>query len=505
MQINVALFDHVLHHIGLSEIKPSFVVIGAMDGISYDEFHNFVRTYHWSGLLVEPIPEQFRRLVYNYSIIGCSPNNKYENCAVAEHNGTTQMLMIDQAAVDQGAVHACFGGMSAIYPPRNGLSSEGDAETVRRFGRIIEVPCLTLESLLEKHDIDAIDVLCIDAEGWDFNIFKQLDFKRWRPNLIRLEYVNLSDQEKLALTELLEINQYSYHVNGMDIDAVATEYWDSITKQGMLTPSSASRPAVALGLTFATSLLSLAADNADSPSLMYQRAVEYLQKFNTDQPLVIYAAPGPTELAARTRSADITHVAIRKIEDLVQQEQYLWIQKALSTSKEYSKFPPDMALHIWLSLCKPFLFNDATVYDPFCTELFFWVDIEQLSVVSDGLHEKNVDWERALEEIIVDARLWVPIVAKPPRKALEQLVRQWSGDNASGLLPYSVTANALAGSKVTINTFNGAYYACLQKVLNEGHLCSPEEIVSIMAYTYPHLFNLFNADQLGLTDLSKRQ
>ena len=502
MQINVDLFDHVLHHIGLSEIKPSFVVIGAMDGISYDAFHNFVRTYHWSGLLVEPVPEQFLRLVYNYSTIGCSPNNKYENCAIAEHNGTIKMLTIDQSAVDQGAVHACFGGMSAIYPPRNGLGSEGDAETVRRFGRLIEVPCLTLESLLEKHDIGAIDVLCIDAEGWDFNILKQLDFKRWRPNLIRLEYINLSDQEKLALADLLETNHYSYHVSLMDLNAVATEYWESITQQGMLIPSSTSQPAVALGLTFATSLLSLAADNTDSPSLVYQRAAEYLQQFNTDQPLVIYAAPGPTELAARARSPDITHVVIRRLEDLVQQEQYLWIQQALASSEEHSKFSTDRALHLWLSLCKPFLFNDATVYDPFGTELFFWVDIERLSAVSNGLQEKNEDWERALEQIISDARLWVPIDATPPRKALERLVRQWAGDNVSRSLPFSVPANALAGSKVAVNTFNGNYYACLQRVLRDGELCSPEEIVSIMARTHPHLFNAFNAAHLGLSEVS---
>jgi hypothetical protein len=161
-----------------------------------------------------------------------------------------------------------------------------------------------------------------------------------------------------------------------------------------------------------------------------------------------------------------------------------------------------MALHLWLSLCKPFLFNDATVYDPFGTELFFWVDIERLSVVSNGLQEKNVDWERALEQIISDARLWVPIDATPPRKALERLVRQWAGDNASRSLPFSVPANALAGSKVAVNTFNGNYYACLQRVLRDGELCSPEEIVSIMARTHPHLFNAFNAAHLGLSEVS---
>src|SRR5580698_4678773 len=277
MKINANLFDHTLRYLGLSGIPASFVVIGAMDGVAFDEFHSHVRNYRWSGLLVEPIPEQFRRLVSNYMAIGCSPDNRYENSAIAEHDGAIQMVTIRQEAVDSGKVHQCFGGMSAICPPRNGLGSEGDAETVRRYGELIEVPCITLQTLLERHRVEAFDLLCIDAEGWDFKILRQLDFSRWRPKLIRIEYINLPDEEKSDVTKLLDQHQYYHRSDGINLDAVAVEFWDAISNQPLPIRANPRTKPAPQNLTLVTSLLPLMLDHdSDSPSI-YQRAHALLQ------------------------------------------------------------------------------------------------------------------------------------------------------------------------------------------------------------------------------------
>ena len=298
MNIHSNLFDHTLRCLGLSGVQASFVVIGAMDGISFDEFHSHVRTYRWSGLLVEPIPEQFRRLVSNYTAIGCSPDNRYENSAIAEHDGTIQMLTIRQEAVDGGKVHECFGGMSAIYPPRNGLGSEADAETVRRYGELIEVPCVTLQTLLERHCVETFDMLCIDAEGWDFKILRQLDFSRWRPKLIRIEYINLSQEEKSAVIELLDQHQYHYCFDGINLDGVAAEHWDRISDQQLPVRANPTANPAPQNLTLVTSLLPLMLDHdSDSPSI-YQRAHELLQSLNPAQRLILYVPPGAADHTA---------------------------------------------------------------------------------------------------------------------------------------------------------------------------------------------------------------
>jgi len=497
MKINSNPFDHTLRYLGVSGAKPSFVVIGAMDGVSFDEFHSHVRNYRWSGLLVEPIPEQFRRLVSNYTAIGCSPDNRYENSAIAEHDGAIQMLTIHQEAVDNGKVHECFGGMSAIYPPRNGLASKDDAETVRRYGELIEVPCITLKTLLERHRVEALDILCIDAEGWDFRILRQLDFSRWRPKLIRIEYINLSDEEKSAVTELLDQHQYHYGPDGINLDAVAVELWDSISNQRLPVRADPSAHPAPQNLTLVTSLLPLMLEgDRDSPSI-YRRAHALLHSFNPAQRLILYVPPGPAELAARERSAEFTFLIRRRLEDCAAQEHHVLIHQALLESRPPSEDLKDEAMGRWLSLNAPFLLNDASLYNPFGTEHFLWIDIDVMPVLAQGLDEKLPEWSRVLEQIAGDSRLWLPAGAAPDREALEQATRLWLDAPLESLL-FSATGKALGGAKPAINAFNGVYYSCLDRLLRAGQLCSTSEVLTLVAHSHRHLCNLLRAGRLQL-------
>lgn len=217
--------DKSLHFLGMKQFKPSIVVIGAMDGISFDGLAGFIRHYQWSGLFVEPIEYQFNKLKKYYGSLEYVPDNKYENSAIADFNGEVEMLLIDMAAVERGEVHPCFGGMSTIYPPRNGLASEGDAEVVSRFGRKIKVPCLTLNALLRKHNINHVDVMQLDTEGHDWKIIRQLDLSLYRPKLIRTEYINLTDQEKSEIIQHFTAHGYLYEVYGQDVNFVEKHFW----------------------------------------------------------------------------------------------------------------------------------------------------------------------------------------------------------------------------------------------------------------------------------------
>lgn len=482
MNFDSNLFDHTLVHLGTSGVQASFVVIGAMDGVSFDEFHSHVRNYHWSGLLVEPIPEQFRRLVSNYTAIGCSPGNRYENSAIAEHDGSIRMLTIRQEAVDSGKVHECFGGMSAIYPPRNGLGSEADAETVRRYSEIVEVPCITLQTLLERHRVETFDILCIDAEGWDFKILRQLDFSRWRPKLIRIEYINLSSEEKTAVAELFDRHGYRYASNGMNLDAVAIELWDRIGNQRLPVRADPSTRPAPRNLTLVTSLLPLMLDEDSDPPSLYRRVHALLQSLNPTQRLLLYAPPGPAELAARERNSEFTYLVRRRLEDFAAQEHYALIHEALLKSRPSSGDLKHDAMSRWLSLSATFLLNDATFYNPFGAELFLWVDVDVLPVLAKGLDEMLAEWNRVLEQMASDSRLWLTADAAPDREALDQAPAE--------SLPFSATGKALGGAKPAINAFNGEYYACLDRLLRDGEICSRSEILTRLSHSHPQLCNL---------------
>jgi FkbM family methyltransferase len=67
-----------------------------------------------------------------------------------------------------------------------------------------EVHCLTFESLCRKHGIKDLDLLLIDAEGYDYEIVKQVDFGTYRPRLLAYEHCHLAAVDREACKTMLE-------------------------------------------------------------------------------------------------------------------------------------------------------------------------------------------------------------------------------------------------------------------------------------------------------------
>jgi len=149
-----------------------FVQIGANDGVYQDMLHYWVRKYNWVGVLVEPIAEKLEECKTNYS--GCK-GLTFENCVISEVTGEREFFYAPITTVS-----------SAIKPVWKKL--EGYLETGEYEKRI--VPSLTFMDLLSKHGIRSVDVLCIDAEGYDGEIVESIDFGKCRPLVIIYEERN---------------------------------------------------------------------------------------------------------------------------------------------------------------------------------------------------------------------------------------------------------------------------------------------------------------------------
>jgi len=181
---------------------PFVLEIGAMDGILFDDLHEYISQYNMRGLMVEPLVDEYEKLVENYS----HTNNrlKFANVAVTEHSGTQMMVRI-QTKVDTPIQYR---GMSSCFKDRNGLINLQDScHTVR-------VDCLTLPELLEIYSVKSIDILQIDTEGYDYHILKQLDFSKFSPELILFETCCLPSEELNATRTLLSNNSYHLIQNG---------------------------------------------------------------------------------------------------------------------------------------------------------------------------------------------------------------------------------------------------------------------------------------------------
>jgi hypothetical protein len=86
---------------------------------------------------------------------------------------------------------------------------------------IIKLPVntLTFNHFVTRHNINSIDILVIDTEGYECEILKQINLLQFTPHIIILEFHNHSDQDKNTITNILKSNNYTYSILPMDIVA----------------------------------------------------------------------------------------------------------------------------------------------------------------------------------------------------------------------------------------------------------------------------------------------
>jgi len=71
-----------------------------------------------------------------------------------------------------------------------------------------KLPCVTLNSILQKHKVGHMDWLQIDAEGFDYEIIKTLDFTIFKPSIIRYENLHLNSRDYKECIDYLEERGY---------------------------------------------------------------------------------------------------------------------------------------------------------------------------------------------------------------------------------------------------------------------------------------------------------
>lgn len=190
---------------------PFFVNIGACDGVSNDPLYGFIKRYGLAGLLIEPDPDNFQLLQENYRHI---PNVSFVQAAIGEHEGELTMWRVAPT----------MGGLPWWHNQVISFNQEvvksvfADSSSRGLEQQLVEqqVPTFLLQQILDDQQVQKIDILHIDAEGYDFKILKQLDWQRYQPWLIRYEHVNLSLTDQAACRALLTARGYTVTVDDID-------------------------------------------------------------------------------------------------------------------------------------------------------------------------------------------------------------------------------------------------------------------------------------------------
>jgi len=485
-------FDKALHHLGRVQKEVFVMNIGAMDGVLFDEMIGYTNTYKFRGIYVEPIPYLFEKLKSNLG-----EHNLFENSAISEYDGTIDMMTIDQEAIDKGLVHNCFYGMSAVYPPKNGLGSEGDKPTVEKYGKIVSVNCITFDSLLKKHQIKNFDVVKVDAEGHDYKIFKQIDLKKFRPNVVRLEWINLESEEKEKIIKTFEENNYKYEINGQDVVGLTEElhtnlFPKKITQEGKK-------------VTLVTGLWNI---RRESLSEGWSRGYDhYLQKLSqlleVKENLIIFGDDELENFVFSKRSSENTQFIKRdlswfknnffdKIQEIRTDPKWYnlspWLSESTQAKLEY--YNP-------LVMSKVFLLHDAKIMDKFDSEYMFWIDGGLTSTVHPGYFTHDNVLDKITKYISKFSFVCFPYEANNEIHGFEfNKINEYAGKKVTKV----ARGGFFGGPKDSIGQINSIYYDLLSNTLNEGYMGTEESIFSIMCYKHPEIINYFEIESNGLVN-----
>jgi len=206
----LAISDVLLRKIiaGGSLSDFTFIQIGANDGRTNDPIRRLVLKFGLRGILVEPQPDAFARLVHNYSN---APQLAFENAAIAQAKGQATLYRFKPGpGVPDWA--DCLASFSREHLIRNLADVKGEIEEV-------VVPTMSFTDLIRKHGLTEVDLLQIDTEGFDFEVIKLIDFDAFRPSIINFEQGLLIGKVRQECYQYLGKRSYKITENG--VDAVA--------------------------------------------------------------------------------------------------------------------------------------------------------------------------------------------------------------------------------------------------------------------------------------------
>jgi FkbM family methyltransferase len=181
-----------------------FIQVGSCDGVSEDPIYQFVTRFRWRGILVEPVKHLFEKLLVTYKN---QAGLVFENIAIGRDSGLKTIYRIN-STTKAGFVD--WYERSSSFYKEHLLKQLNQIKNDFPGAEIIEEPvlCRPFDYLIENYNVGKIDLLHIDAEGYDYEIIKMVPFDRIRPTMIYYESEHLKREDKLSCEKMLATHGY---------------------------------------------------------------------------------------------------------------------------------------------------------------------------------------------------------------------------------------------------------------------------------------------------------
>lgn len=188
--------------------KVNFLQIGAMDGVKHDDLYAYVMSYDWTGVLVEPLPDMFEKLIDNYSL---KDGLKFENSAITNEDGPATIYRVPTELIGTEGVPDWMEGCST-------LKTEGYIDDVVERAVSVEIRGITLKTLYEKYG-NKFEFVQVDTEGFDYDIFIQVIQNGITAELYKIEIAHITYTRAVWMRWVLENQGYKTFIDGYDLIA----------------------------------------------------------------------------------------------------------------------------------------------------------------------------------------------------------------------------------------------------------------------------------------------
>ena len=150
--------DEFIHQNFMSKpfINGSFLELGALDGVRFSNTKFFEDNMGFNkGVLIEPDPHSFKRLVIN------RPNCECFNTVI--HSSLKEVVFLKSERSPVGCIEA--------------IASDDFKNKFHKNSQKVTLPATTLTSILAQSSIQYIDFFSLDVEGAEFECLKSMDWE----------------------------------------------------------------------------------------------------------------------------------------------------------------------------------------------------------------------------------------------------------------------------------------------------------------------------------------
>ena len=174
-EFNVLTLNKVLKNLFSKNKMNQIIQIGANDGQSFDELSYFIKKNKTNSVLVEPIVENFTKLQIHYKNLDFI---RLENSAISINDEVSKLYKINPKYTSKYGSHiSAIPSFSEKHLINHGVNKKHIITEL--------VTPITIKKLIAKYNIDNLDLLFVDAEGYDGKIiYDFLDSSSLRPFMI---------------------------------------------------------------------------------------------------------------------------------------------------------------------------------------------------------------------------------------------------------------------------------------------------------------------------------